>query len=337
MPEDRRTHELERQLRRAGEPLRSDERSQRSLAARRSARPADDRNPRPGRALRSRPGDSRCRHADQILTRCAMSSTAQTRPLAVITGASSGIGYELARKFASNGYDLVIAASNPDKLREAARSLSEVGPRAQVEAVQTDLSKPEGVRKLYDRLRELGRPVDVLAANAGVGVYGEFTETALDAEIALIDLNITSQVHLIKLVVPEMKQRRQGDILITSSIAGTMPGPHYAVYAASKAFMNSFGQAIRNELSDAGVNVTVLMPGLTDTEFFERAHMEDSKAAQGPKQSAAEVADAAFEGLQNRDDHVVPGLMNKMTAGISRVLSEVAKARAHGRRTERRH
>jgi uncharacterized protein len=266
-----------------------------------------------------------------------MSSIAQTRPLAVITGASSGIGYELARKFASTGYDLVIAASNPDKLRAAARSLSAVDPGALVEVVQTDLSKPEGVRKLYDRLRELGRPVDVLAANAGVGVYGEFTETALDEEIALIDLNITSQVHLIKLIVPEMKHRGQGAVLITSSIAGTMPGPHYAVYAASKAFMSSFGQAIRNELDDAGVNVTVLMPGLTDTGFFERAHMADSKLAQGARQSPAEVAEAAFEALQNRDDHIVPGFKNKMTAGITKVLSEVAKARAHGRRTERRH
>jgi uncharacterized protein len=265
-------------------------------------------------------------------------TTEASRPLALVTGASSGIGYELARKFALNGYDLVVASSDPEKLREAAQSLSELDEEAQVEIVQADLSKPDGVQKLYESVQALQRPIDVLAANAGVGVYGEFAdETALDEEIALINLNVTSQVHLIKLVSHDMLERGDGDILITSSIAGTMPGPRMAVYAASKAFLRSFGQAIRNELKDKGVNVTVLMPGPTDTEFFERAEMTDTVVGEGSKQDPEEVAEAAFQALQHKADHVVPGVKNKMQASAAKVMTDEAKAKAHGKQTKRKH
>jgi uncharacterized protein len=197
------------------------------------------------------------------------------RPLALVTGASSGIGYELARKLAQRGYDLVMVSENSEKLDEAADTLSGIDDVTQVETVQADLSQWQGVRKVHEAVRALQRPVDLLCANAGVGVYGGFSEeTDLEEEIALINLNVTSQVHLIKLISKDMLARGSGDILITSSVAGVLPGPRMAVYAASKAFLRSFGQALRNELKDKGINVTVLMPGPTDTEFFDRANMQ---------------------------------------------------------------
>jgi uncharacterized protein len=264
-------------------------------------------------------------------------ATPDARPLALVTGASSGIGFELARKFAENGYDLVIASSNQEKLVDAAESLALLDSEPVVEVVRADLSTYDGVRNLYDAARALGRPIDVLAANAGVGVSGDFDATGLDAELALLNLNVTSQVHLIKLVVRDMVSRGRGDILITSSIAGIMPGPHMAVYAASKAFLRFFGQAIRSELKDTGVNVTVLMPGPTNTEFFERADMLDTKVGQSEKQDPAEVADAAFEALRERSDHVIPGLKNKVQVGMAKLMSDEARAKVHGAQTKRGH
>lgn len=266
------------------------------------------------------------------------STTDVTRPLAVVTGASSGIGFELARKLAARGYDLVMVSDNEEKLSEAAESLSDIDEVTQVEVVQADLSQREGVRKVYDSVRALQRPVELLAANAGVGVYGGFSdETDLEEEISLINLNVTSQVHLVKLISRDMLEQGGGDILITSSVAGVLPGPRMAVYAASKAFLRSFGQAIRNELKDRGVNVTVLMPGPTDTEFFERADMEDTVVGQGAKQDPAEVAEAAIRALTERADHVVTGAKNKLQIGAAKLMSDEAKAKAHGKQTKRKH
>jgi len=264
-------------------------------------------------------------------------ATTTAQPLAVVTGASSGIGLELAKRFVRASYDLIIVSENEQKLTAAAQQLMQLDASRDIELVATDLSTSDGVNELYDAILKLGRPVDVLAANAGVGVSGEFAaETDLDEEIALINLNVTSQVHLIKLVSRDMVERGSGDILITSSIAGLLPGPRMAVYAASKAFLRSFGQAIRNELKDKGVNVTVLMPGPTDTEFFERADMLDTKVAQGDKQDPAEVAEAAFAALRDRDDHVVPGARNKLQAGMAKFLSDEAQTKLHGAQTARR-
>lgn len=260
------------------------------------------------------------------------------RPLALVTGASSGIGYELARKLAERGYDLLMVAENADKLNDAVSTLSEIDETTQVEAVHADLSQREGVTQVYEAVRALQRPVDVLCANAGVGVYGGFSEeTDLEEEIALINLNVTSQVHLIKLISKDMLARGGGDILITSSVAGVLPGPRLAVYAASKAFLRSFGQAIRNELKDKGVNVTVLMPGPTDTEFFDRARMQGSVADESPKQDPAEVAEAAIKALSEGSDHVVPGLKNKLQMGAAKLMTDEAKTKAHGKQTQRKH
>src|SRR3954451_9375104 len=211
----------------------------------------------------------------------------QTRPLAVITGASSGIGYELARVFAENGFDLLINAE--DDLSEAQRTLA--NEETTVEAVQADLSNPSGVDTLYQGIKKTGRPVDVLVLNAGIGVGVDFTrDTDLSQELELIDLNVRSTVHLSKLVIPDMVGRGEGRIMFTSSIASTMPGTFQAVYNASKSFVQSFALAIRRELKDTGVTVTSLMPGPTETEFFERAHMEDTRVGSSEKDDPAEVA-----------------------------------------------
>lgn len=260
------------------------------------------------------------------------------RPLALVTGASSGIGYELARKLAERGYDLVMVAENAEKLREAVDTLSEIDEVTQVEPVQADLSRREGVTQVYEAVRALQRPIDLLCANAGVGVYGGFSdETDLEEEIALINLNVTSQVHLIKLISKDMLARGGGDILITSSVAGVLPGPRMAVYAASKAFLRSFGQAIRNELKDKGINVTVLMPGPTDTEFFDRANMQGTVVDEAAKQDPAEVAEAAIRALSEGEGNIVPGLKNKLQIGAAKLMSDEAKAKVHGKQTQRKH
>lgn len=260
---------------------------------------------------------------------------ADLRPLAVVTGASSGIGYELGKQFAEHGYDLVIAAEHRDGLAEAAQAFKAIDPAVQVEIVDADLSKSEGVTRLYQAIKGLGRPVDVLAANAGVGVWGDFArETELDRELRLIQLNVASQVHLTKLVSRDMVERGRGRILITSSIAGVLPGPREAVYAASKAFLRFFGEALHNELKDTGVTVTVLMPGPTDTNFFHRAGMDQTVAGKGEKDDPAMVAREAYQALERGTDRVVTGAKNKAMAGLSGVLPDTLKTAAHGMQTK---
>lgn len=261
-----------------------------------------------------------------------------TRGLAVVTGASSGIGLELAKVFGENDYDLVVVADNREKLNRAAAELIALPNPPVTYAVVADLSKSSGVESLYQYLQELDRPIDLLAANAGVGVHGDFArETDLEEELSMIHLNVTSQVHLTKLVVRDMVRQGWGDILITSSIAGMMPGPTAAVYAATKAFLRSFGEGIREELKDAGVNVTVLMPGATDTDFFERADMQDTKVGQMKKDDPAMVARAAFEALKHGDDKVVTGMKNKLQAAMSRLMTDPMRARAHGAQMKPKH
>jgi short-subunit dehydrogenase len=258
------------------------------------------------------------------------------RPLSLVTGASSGIGFELARKLAEVGYDIIVASSDRERLTQAANAIQGEYPNAQVQIVRVDLSRAGSVQELYETVQSMGRPIDILAANAGVGVWGDFTlETSLDDEIALINLNITSQVHLIKLFARDMVERGSGDILITSSIAGIMPAPLMAVYAASKAFLRSFGEAIRQELKDRNVNVTVLMPGPTDTDFFDRAQMQDSKVAQSAKQDPELVAESALHALAEGSDHVITGLKNKVQASLAKMMSDPARAKIHGSMTKR--
>jgi uncharacterized protein len=259
--------------------------------------------------------------------------THPNRPLALVTGASSGIGRELALEFARGGFDVVVAAEDAG-IADAARMTEREG--AAVTAVQADLATFDGVQQLYDAVQRIGRPLDAVAVNAGVGVSGDFAGNDLAAELRLVNLNVTSAVHLTRLVLPGMVERGNGRVLITSSIAATMPGPYHATYAASKAFLLSFAEAIRHELSETGVTVTALMPGPTDTAFFERAGMEDTKlGAMENKDDPAEVARQGFEALMAGKDHVVAGsLKNRAQAAAAKVLPETTKARTQARLTE---
>lgn len=256
-----------------------------------------------------------------------------TRPLAVVTGASNGIGYELAKQFAQNGFDLLITATN-SSIDEAAESLKEL--HTKVETVQADLATYDGVETLYKQIQATGRPVDAIAINAGVGVGGEFArETDLNDELNLINLNVVSSVHLAKRVVKDMVERGQGKILFTSSIAALMPGTFEAIYAASKAFIQSFSQALRNELKDTGVSVTALMPGPTDTNFFHRAGMDDTKVGADQKDDPAIVAKQGFEALMAGKDHIIAGsLKTKLQGAVSQVLPETINAEQHRQLTE---
>jgi short-subunit dehydrogenase len=257
-----------------------------------------------------------------------------SRPFAVVTGASSGIGLELAKIFAENGYDLLVAAEDAG-INTAAQTIGANG--AQVQALQVDLADYDGVEELYDKITSTGRPVDVVAINAGVGVGGDFArETDLDAELNLIELNVTSSVHLAKRVLEDMVARNEGKILFTSSIAATMPGPFEAVYAASKAFLLSFSEALRNELKDTGITITALMPGPTETNFFHRAGMDDTKVGSSEKDDAAEVAAEGYKALMAGKDKVIAGsFKNSLMGGLgAHILPETVKAELHRKQAE---
>jgi short-subunit dehydrogenase len=255
------------------------------------------------------------------------------KQFALVTGASSGIGYELAKQFVNHNYEL-IAVADSEKIHAAARELGELG--AVVQPVQADLATAEGVEKVWSAVQKSGKTLDAIALNAGVGVSGDFVrENTLEDELRLIGLNVTSVVHLAKLVLPAMVARGKGKVLITSSIAALMPGPFYATYAASKSFLLSFSEALYNELKGTGVTVTALMPGATDTEFFRRAGMEDTKVGEAEKDDPALVAEQGFKALLAGDDHIVAGSSkNKLQAFAAKFLSEQQRASLHRQQME---
>ena len=257
-----------------------------------------------------------------------------TKSFAVVTGASTGIGLELSKEFARNGYDLLIVADEA-RINEAAAQVRNAGA-SEVEAVQADLSKPEGVEEVYRRIQATGRPVAAIALNAGIGVGGDFVrETTLDKNLKVVDLNVRSTVHLARLVLNEMVREGNGKVLFTSSIAATMPGTFDAVYNASKAFIQSFAQAIRAELKDTGVTITALMPGATETEFFHRAGMDDTKVGQATKDDPAQVAREGFKAMMDGKDHVIAGaFMNKVQATMAHVLPDPMVAEMHRKQAE---
>ena len=261
-----------------------------------------------------------------------------TRPLAVVTGASSGIGLELARVFAEEGFDLLVTAEDAE-LSQAVLDLRATD--AHVDSIQVDLSRPGGVEELYARIQATARPVDAIALNAGVGAGGGFAsgeeQTALEDELQVIDLNVRSTVHLAKLVVRDMVDRGEGRVLFTSSIGATQPGAFHAVYNASKAFVQSFAVAIRDELkaTDTGVTVTSLMPGPTDTEFFDRAGLEDTRIGSGPKDDPAQVARQGFKALMDGEEQIVAGsVMTKMLGRSGRFMPDTVKAAMHRKMAE---
>ena len=244
--------------------------------------------------------------------------SAPPRPLALVTGASSGIGRELAKQFAENGYDLIVAAEDVE-LDDAVEELRSYG--VAVAPVSVDLTRRADCERLVAAVRGAGRPLDVAALNAGVGAGGRFVDNDLDAELQVVELNCASTVHLAKRVAQDMAARGEGRILFTSSVSSQAPEPFQAVYGASKAFVQSLAMALREELSDAGVSVTALLPGPTDTEFFDRAGMTDTKlGASEHKDDPALVARQGFEGLMKGEASVFAGsLMSKAMGRLSAI------------------
>jgi short-subunit dehydrogenase len=255
--------------------------------------------------------------------------------LALVTGASTGIGLAIARDLARRGYALVIAADEP-AIRTAAAELTATDG-AEVRAVEGDLTRPEEVERLWRETTDTGAPVDVVVLNAGVGVGGAFHDTALERHLGLIDLNVRSTVHLAKLAVDHMVARGEGRILVTSSIAATAPGPYHPTYAASKAFGHSFAESIRHELQNTGVVVTSLMPGPTDTGFFRRAGMLDTPIGRGPKDDPDRVARQGVEALLAGRPHIVAGsVKNRVVAEAATHLPDRWASRAMAAQTKPR-
>ncbi len=265
-----------------------------------------------------------------------MTTTAPNAPLAVVTGASSGIGKELAREFAEHGFDLLIAAEDAE-LSDAAAELR-TATTANVATVRADLSEYSGVEELWRAISSEGRPVAALALNVGVGLGGDFVrDQQLDDAVRLIRLNVESTVHLAKRVIPEMAARGDGKVLFTSSIASESPGPYEAVYAASKSFVQSFAESLAEELRDTGVTVTALMPGPTETEFFERAGMQDTKLGASKKDDPALVARQGFEALMEGKTKVNAGSMKTKAQGkVMKVMPDKANAVFHRQQAEPR-
>lgn len=255
--------------------------------------------------------------------------TADERELAVVTGASSGIGRALARRLVERGYDVVMVAED-DELATAASALDSAPPS--VTAVRADLATGEGVGRLQEALAELGRPVDVAVLNAGIAHGGAFAHSDLEQDLRLVDLNCRSTVHLAKLLLSPMVARGTGRLLFTSSIAAVAPGPWNAAYAASKAFVHSFAEALRAEVRGTGVSVTTLLPGPTDTEVFERGRMSTTQIARGRKDDPDDVAADALSALLAGREMVVTGpWTNRAQVLASRLLPHQVAARLAGR------
>jgi short-subunit dehydrogenase len=252
-----------------------------------------------------------------------------TRPFAIVTGASTGIGFELAKRCAKEGYDLLIAADEP-AIEKAATSIRGLG--AEVEAVQVDLATMEGVDKLYAAAK--GRTVDALLANAGRGLGRAFLDQDFNKVRRLIDTNVTGTVYLIQKFGEDMRRKDAGRILITGSIAGFTPGSFQAIYNGTKAFLNSFSFALREELKATQVTVTCLMPGATETEFFKRAEMMDTDVGTSEKDDAAVVANDGFEAMMKGEGDVVSGLKNKVQSAVANVMPAGVLASQHRKMAE---
>src|SRR5690242_14263728 len=244
--------------------------------------------------------------------------------LAVVTGASTGIGYYLADECAQHGYDLIIAADEP-QIEKAAEALRTRG--VAVDAVEADLATKKGCDKLHDRIK--GRPLDILIANAGRGLGKGFLDQDFDAARHVIETNITGTIYLIQKIGRDMRARGDGYILITGSIAGFMPGSYQAVYNGSKAFIDSFAFALRAELDGSGVSVTCLMPGPTETEFFARADLLDTKLGAGKKDDPQDVARIGFDAMMQGKGDVVSGWHNKLESALANVTPASMLAERH--------
>lgn len=249
-----------------------------------------------------------------------------TNKYVLVTGATSGIGLELAKVFAANNYNLVIVARKENELADTANMLMSQN-KVDVITIAKDLFNVENAFALYDEVRAKGIEIDILVNDAGQGQYGEFVDTDIRRELDIIQLNISSLVVLTKQFLQDMVITGRGKILNVASIASKLPGPLQAVYHASKAFVHSFTIAIRDEVKDTGVSVTSLLPGATDTDFFHKAEMEQSKIVQeGKLDNPAKVAQDGYDALMAGEAMVVSGLKNKMQVAMSNVMPDSAVA-----------
>jgi len=245
---------------------------------------------------------------------------------ALITGATSGIGYELAKLFAESNYNLVIVARSQDELDTTANALKQQYGIS-VTTIAKDLFKQDAAFELCDELTEQNVQIDILVNDAGQGYYGKFVETDIYRELDIINLNIASVVILTKHFLKQMVNRGDGKILNLSSIAGKVPGPYQSVYHGTKAFVQSFTEAIRAEAKDTSVTITALLPGATDTDFFNKADMQESKIVQeGKLDDPAKVAKDGFDALMSDDDKVVSGFKNKIQVAMSNVTPDAIVA-----------
>ncbi|HLP50118.1 MAG TPA: SDR family oxidoreductase [Chitinophagales bacterium] len=246
----------------------------------------------------------------------------------LITGASSGIGYELAKIFAKNGHHLILVSRQAPMLNTVAQECK--AHNVKVHVIAKDLFEADNAFELYDEVKAKGFDVEILVNNAGQGQYGLFKDTDIKRELDIIQLNINSLVVLTKLFLKDMLAKGEGKILNTSSIASKFPGPYQAVYHGTKAFVQSFTEAIRSELADVNKNivVTALLPGVTDTDFFNKAEMQKSKAVQDPEKMAdpAQVAQDGFEALMSGKDMVVSGTMNKFQVAMAGITPDSTAA-----------
>ncbi|NWG47139.1 MAG: SDR family NAD(P)-dependent oxidoreductase [Alphaproteobacteria bacterium] len=255
------------------------------------------------------------------------------RPLAVVTGASSGIGRALARCCAEGGYDLVIA-SDEAKIVQVAEELRKTGVR--VEPVEADLASDGGRETLFAAIA--GRPVDALLANAGRGQGGSFLEQSWSDIRDVLDLNVTQTLAVVHRIGRGMQERGHGRILITGSVVDSIPGPFNSIYNASKAFVDSFSHALRNELKDHGVSVTCLIPGATDTDFFERAGLADTRLGQSEhKADPDKVARQGYEAMLRGEAGTVSGVLHRLQAVVAGLIPDTVLARMHRRLAEPKH
>ena len=251
-----------------------------------------------------------------------------SRRLAVVTGASSGIGLEIARLAAKDGYDLIVAADTP--FVEAGPALRELG--ADVEEVEADLATEQGVGQLLQRIGD--RRVDALVANAGHGLGHGFLDQSPDEWTHIVNTNITGTLLLIQPVVKRMVERGQGRVLITGSVAGHLAGAFQAVYNGSKAFIDSFAAALNEEIKGSGVTITCLKPGATETAFFHRAELDDTKVGQARKDDPADVAKAGWDAMNKGEPAVIYGLKNKLQVAAADVMTDAMTARLHRAQVE---
>lgn len=263
------------------------------------------------------------------------SADPETRPLAVVTGATAGIGRELARAAAEDGYDVVVSAED-ERVGEVARELR--GRGVQAHDVRADLATAAGCEALVSAVEDLGRPVDALLLNAGVGVSGAFVEArSVEDQLRVVELDVGHPVHLAHRPVPAMVARGEGHVLITSSIVATVAAPYQATYSGSKAFLQSFAHGLRHELRDTGVSVTALQPGGTDTEFWDRsdAEQQDTKVTETSFEDPADVAREGFDAMEQGNANVVPGkAMNRVLTTLGALLPDAVTAKVSSRLTE---